>query len=79
MRDGEGGTGVSSGFCFSIVVSAVSVAPPRRGPLVSPLCAFIISAGHAKDSGVQASLCVGLAGRLVREGRNAKHQGLGHE
>jgi hypothetical protein len=50
--------------------------PSRRGVSLSFLCAFMISAGHANDSGVRASLCVGLAASLAGDGRNAKYQGL---
>jgi hypothetical protein len=79
---GEGAASCTSGAgCFfasggNVVVP--SPPPSRRGVSLSSLCAFMINAGHANDPGVPAPLCVGLAGSLAGDGRNAKHQGLRH-
>src|SRR4249920_2330552 len=78
-RGGGAASRTSGAGCFfasggNVVVP--SPPPSRRGVSLSFLCAFMINAGHANDPGVPAPLCVGLAGSLAGDGRNAKHQGL---
>ena len=80
-RGGGAASRTSGAGCFFASGGKVVVPsspPSRRGVSLSFLCAFMINAGHANDSGVPASLCVGLAASLAGDGRNAKHQGLRH-